>query len=141
MVDDERQAALPFNLDLEAGKAGLRRDDPVVRGKAARIIIGLARKKNPDALIALGDDLVEDSPRKARNHYLKAAELGSTTAMVRLGAQYETAGQNDKARTWFRLAAEQGDADGRQWLSEPARAARRRSRRDAGLTRSSPGRG
>jgi TPR repeat protein len=107
---------MPFDLNLEAGRAALRREDPKVRQRGGQILIALARKDNPDAMIALGDDKLELSPVLARNQYRKAAKLGSTTAMVRLGASYETEGKNREALAWFRQAAEGDDPAGLEWL-------------------------
>jgi len=129
---DSRQAAQWF---LKAAQAGdvraqavlamlLEEGDGVARNpaEALRWYIKAAEGGDPDAQVRLADHLVrgegiDRNPTQARAWLERAAQGGSVAALTKLGALcILEGGKPEEAARWFKMAADQGDAEARSCL-------------------------
>jgi TPR repeat protein len=117
--------------------SAVRNAQPVSRFDSLRSRAEAGDRKawNELGLMYLNGDGAAQDPAQAAACFHRAADLGSTTAMINLGWCYEhgqgVAENDDSARNWYELAAMRGRAEGRNRVQRLDARSQRRSEEPA----------
>jgi TPR repeat protein len=124
MIKSRQQLSLaidhnpPTSTTLDDGIIRMRSEDPAVRLLGEKVVLGFVMRRDPRAMVAMGDALIETDAARGVHYWKRAAEADYSPAMVRLGAREESMGRTRRAVNWFTRAAELGHPVGESWLEQ-----------------------